>query len=73
MGCWGAGLYEDDFALTVKASVQLQARLPADGERLLAILREIHTIEPGAADEIPFLLVLADQFERRGIPCPELF
>lgn len=73
MGCWGAGLYDDDLALEVKASVQLLARLPADGERLLAILRDVHAIEPGTADEIPFLLVVADQFERRGIPCPGVF
>lgn len=61
-GARGAGLYDDDNALDLKNSIALLAKIPADGERLLQILRRQHP-EPGKV----FWRVVADQFERRGI------
>ncbi len=50
------------------------ARLPISGEEILALLRAeaAHAAE-NAGDEqhTSFWLVVADQFQKRGIPCPE--
>lgn len=70
MGTWGSGLYEDDFAADLRGSVALACKAPFDGDRLTEILLELHAITPETEDETTFWLVLADQFERRGIECP---
>jgi hypothetical protein len=48
----------------------LACKAPFDGDRLTEILLELHAITPETEDETAFWLVLADQFERRGIECP---
>jgi hypothetical protein len=69
------GLYQDDSAADLKSSIALLAALPASGERLLEILLESHREGVSFDDDggPTFWLVVADQFERRGIACPKAF
>lgn len=70
MGTWGASLYEDDTASDMKNAVTRVAKVPADGDQLLACLLEMYgPRDPADEDGILFWLVVADQFERRGIGC----
>jgi hypothetical protein len=74
MGTWGASLYDDDTASDLKTSVALICKVPAGGNRLLELLRQTHTgIDPDdqEGDGTLFWLVAADQFEKKGIACPE--
>ncbi|MGQ0446338.1 MAG: hypothetical protein ACT4O2_14745 [Beijerinckiaceae bacterium] len=70
MGTWGTGLYANDFAADFKAVISAAIRLPFDEDRLVEILC---STEPSVAenpideDHTVFWLVLADQFEKRGI------
>ena len=70
MGAWGVGLYAGDFALDLRAVVGAAARLPLNEE---ALVQAICDMEKSSAenradeDHTAFWLVLADQFERRGI------
>lgn len=75
MGCWGPGLYQDDDAADLKSSVALLAKLPVDGDRLLEILLSKRSEAPDFdKDGGPaFWLVVADQFERRGIASARAF
>lgn len=75
MGCWGVGLYQDDDALDLKGSIAALAKLPLDGDRLLDMLIANRSEPPEFhRDGAPaFWLVVADQFERRGIACPRAF
>ena len=71
MGIWGPGLYQDDEALDLKNTISLLSKLPTDGDRILQILladqSEPPTFDRGGGPA--FWLVVADQFERRGIHC----
>lgn len=73
MGTWGTGIYDDDFAADLKSSVALVCKVPSDGDRLTEILLEQHGVTSEREDETTFWLVVADQFERRGIECPGVF
>lgn len=74
MGAWGAGLYQDDSASDLKSTISLVSKVPAEGDRLLEILRAVQgNAGVDEEDECTFWLVIADQFERRGITCPEAF
>jgi hypothetical protein len=75
MGDWGVGLYQGDVASDLRNKISLLAKLPASGERLLKILIETHHegITFDDDDGPAFWLVVADQFERRGIACPKAF
>ena len=70
MGAWGAGLYSSDMAADMRAVIKSALRLPFDEDRIVDILRDC---ERGAADHpddedhTTFWLVLADQFEKRGV------
>ena len=70
MGAWGAGLYSSDMAADMRAVIKSALRLPFDEDRIVDILRDC---ERGAADDpddedhTTFWLVLADQFEKRGV------
>lgn len=71
MGTWGAGLYDDDAAGDLKNSLDLVAKAPGDGDRILALLEQLHGTGNGAdAESAQFWLVIADQFEKKGIACP---
>lgn len=71
MGRWGAGLYDDDVAADLKQSIAIVATIPVSGDRLLEILlrQAERTRESTDDDGGTFWLVIADQFERRGIRC----
>ena len=69
MGTWGAGLYQDDDASDLKNTIALLSKIPIDGDKMLAILLSNRS-DGGEfdADGGPaFWLVVADQFEKRGI------
>ncbi|MDH1341126.1 hypothetical protein [Ectopseudomonas oleovorans] len=70
MGAWGSGLYQDDYASDLKNTISLVCKIPWDGERLLEVLWQMQC-DAGidGDDECTFWLVVADQFERRGIAC----
>jgi hypothetical protein len=73
MGAWGASLYEDDTALDLKTAISVVCKVPADGIRLLGFLKEMYgNCDPVDEDAALFWLVVADQFERRGIECKEV-
>lgn len=70
MGTWGTALYDDDSASDLKNTVSLVAKVPADGDRLLELLEEARgSTDPANQDGALFWLVVADQFEKRGIDC----
>jgi hypothetical protein len=73
MGSWGAGLYDDDEASDLRQSIALITKIPANGDRLLEILlKQIGRVPELNEDGGPtFWLVIADQFERRGIHCAQ--
>ena len=73
MGTWGAGLYDDDTASDLRDAVKLVSKVPVSGDKLLSILRDMNqTVDVDDIDGQTFWLVLADQFERRGIACQEV-
>ena len=68
MGAWGVGLYQDDTAADLRDIISLIAKIPAEGDRLLKMLLETQGEHELTDDGGPtFWLVIADQFERRGI------
>src|SRR5262249_6804347 len=55
-----------------RGTISAIARLPFDGERIFEMLRETEPLaaeNPNDSDHTTFWLVLADQFQRRGIAC----
>ncbi len=73
MGTWGASLYDDDSASDLKSTLALLCKVPVDGNQLLKLSKRIYgNCEPGDEDGAIFWLVVADQFERRGIECQEV-
>jgi hypothetical protein len=72
MGSWGASLYEDDMACDLKTAISAVCKVPADGIGLLGFLKAMYGhCDPADEDAALFWLVVADQFERRGIECRE--
>src|SRR5438477_11199261 len=70
MGAWGAGLYSSDMAADMRATIKSVLRLPFDEDRIVDILRdcERHAADdPDNEDHTTFWLVLANQFEKRGV------
>ena len=70
MGAWGTGLYAGDFALDLRAVIAAVSRVPLDEDRMVKAVCDAEKSAAGnAADEdhAIFWLVLADQFEKRGI------
>ena len=75
MGSWGAGLYSNDTALDLKSTVAAIVKLPFDTEQLINMAMEVFPEEARQEtneDYTTFWLVLADQFHKRGIDCPDL-
>jgi len=73
MGAWGLGLYSGDFASDLKTTVAAVCRLPLDDEALVeAVCQSERSVaaDPTNPDHTIFWLVLADQFEKRGIFSP---
>lgn len=73
MGAWGVGLYDDDYAADLKQVIALLAKAKINGDRLVEILLDQQGGAVSAEDEAIFWLVVADQCERRGIPCQSAF
>lgn len=69
MGSWGPGLYQDDEASDLKNTIALLRKLPVSGDRILDILiaNRQESIELDQSGAPTFWLVVADQFERKGI------
>ena len=64
MGTWGFGLYANDEASDLKELLKAVLRLPLDMDELVDLM----TQEMGAREEdFNFWLVLADQFEKKGL------
>jgi hypothetical protein len=73
MGAWGGGLYDSDYARDLKGLIQGIWRAPLSDDEMLG---EIGEPAPSGRDDIDALdhwLVLADQFERAGLPRPAVF
>lgn len=72
MGVWGSGLYSSDFAKDLRASISAVSRLPYECRRLTEILCSVEAAasnESNNEDHTTFWLVVADQFEKRGVFC----
>jgi hypothetical protein len=70
MGAWGAGLYSSDMAADMRAVIKSALRLPFDEDRIVEILSDCErhaAADPNDENHTTFWLVLADQFEKRGI------
>src|SRR5256885_12040649 len=70
MGAWGAGLYSSDMAADMRAVIKSDLRLLFDEDRVVDILCDCErraADDPSGEDHTTFWLVLADQFEKRGV------
>ena len=69
MGAWGPGLYSDDFALDLRATLTAVCRLPIDGDEIVQLLSDLEpaALTPDDEDYATFWLVVGDQLHRRGI------
>ena len=70
MGAWGVGLYSSDMAADMRAVIKSALRLPFDEDCIVDILRDCErraADDPDDEDHTTFWLVLADQFEKRGV------
>lgn len=68
MGSWGAGLYSDDYAMDLRATVAAAAKLPLGDDEVLDLIRttELCADDPQDTDHTTFWLVTADQLAQRG-------
>jgi hypothetical protein len=69
MGTWGVGLYSNDDALDLRGSIRAVCRLPYGADELVELLAELNpeARDPDNEGHSTFWLVVADQFQRRGI------
>src|SRR5947209_15227612 len=70
MGAWGTGLYSSDMAADMRSTIKSVLRLPLDEDRIVEIVRDCEgraANDPNDEDHTTFWLVLADQFEKRGV------
>jgi len=70
MGAWGTSLYSNDFAADLRSLISAVARLPYDGDRLAEIICSTErsaSEDPSDEYHTIFWLVLAGQFEKKGI------
>lgn len=73
MGAWGGELYGSDFALDLKGIIKGVLRVPLSDDEVLAEIWASHGEGAVEADALDYWLVLADQFERRGIRRQDIF
>ncbi len=75
MGAWGGGLYQSDFGCDLRADLNGFMRAPLSDDEIIAKLAEAHGSGDGDhhVDAFDYWLVMADQFERRGLHRPDLF
>jgi len=70
MGAWGTGLYSSDMTADMRATIKSVLRLPLDEDGIVDVLRNCEgrtADDPNDEDYTTFWLVLADQFEKRGV------
>jgi len=73
MGAWGGGLYDSDFALDLRKTIKGVLRAPLSEDEILAALWASHGEGAVEADALDYWLVLANEFERRGIRRQDVF
>jgi hypothetical protein len=73
MGAWGGGLYDGDFALDLKGTINAVLRAPLSDDEVLAEIWSSHGQRAVEADAFDYWLVLADQLERHGIRRQDVF
>lgn len=73
MGAWGGGLYSSDFSMDLKGAIGGLTRLPVSDADLVALLWAEYGRKAEGVEAQDFWLVLADQFERRGMTAPDVF
>lgn len=73
MGAWGGGLYDGDFALDLKGTIEAIWRAPLSDDEVLAEIFALHGKGAEEQDALDYWLVLADQLERRGLSRPDVF
>ena len=61
MGAWGGGLYDGDFALDLKGTIEGVLRAPFSDEEVLAEIWGSHGKSALDVDALDYWLVLADQ------------
>jgi hypothetical protein len=74
MGVWGTGLYSGDFAMDLRGTISAVMRLPFPDDELLTLIRSNErdvADNPDDSDHTNFWLIVADQFAKRGVDCPE--
>jgi hypothetical protein len=72
MGVWGEGLYANDLAMDLRATIAAVLRLPFDTDKVVDIVcgTQPSAVNNAADEEYAiFWLVMADQFSKRGIAC----
>jgi hypothetical protein len=62
-GAWGGGLYDTDFSLDLKGTINGVLRAPLSDDEVLAELWSSHGERAAAADALDYWLVPADQLE----------
>ena len=73
MGAWGGGLYDGDFALDLKGTIEGVLRAPLSDDEALAEIWTSHGKGAVENDALDYWLVLADQLERRGMRRQDVF
>lgn len=66
MGAWGAGLYSNDDASDLTELVKAVLKLPKEIDDLVDIMKR-EMLDGDGDIELTFWLVLADQFEKKGL------
>ena len=73
MGAWGGGLYDSDFALDLKGIINGMLRVPLSDDDLLAEIWASCGEGAVGSEALDYWLILADQFERRGLKRQDIF
>lgn len=73
MGARGGGLYDSDFALDLRSTINGVLRAPLSDDEVVAEIWASHGKDAVEADALDYWLVLADQFERRGMRRQDVF
>ena len=73
MGAWGGGIYASDFAVDLRGTIKGVLRAPLSDDELAAEIWNAHGAGASDIEALDYWLVLADQFERRGVPHKEVF
>ncbi|MEM6974595.1 MAG: hypothetical protein AAF577_17575 [Pseudomonadota bacterium] len=67
MGSWGGGIYDSDHAVDLKATIEGIVRAPISDDAMLDELWATHGDGAEDLEAMDYWLVLASEFERRGL------